>query len=394
MISTHSLLRYSGSEGGLTDRKREKKWDSGRRRSSGSVCSIVERDRDRDRDRDGDLRGSLDRDRGGDRESYREREGGLRVRSTEHSVRARSNDSHLHAVSASKDADPGPDHPELSYYEDNDEDNTEISDAQFDTLMGQLGLVSRRSLDSTSITYLLLEMQLAAADYYFPVKKVLQIVTSYFAQDSSLVKARVVVCLISRISDLHNFVYILRSLKSDAQHEIISRVGWLNVFNPLRPAFNYDLSLRHWDNCVMVSMLTRMADKESSPGCMQIKEDVRSQVPLSSIANGSVDLHSTSHVGDTAAVFSYGEVAERTLAVCWETRKEMLRKCLIGSGIYDDDDDEEEYRKKSKLDGSNIYDIITWFNLLEEASAFSSGPLDLQFGIYSKSVVGAVSGNH
>ena len=77
--------------------------------------------------------------------------------------------------------------------------------------------------------------------------------------------------------------------------------------------------------------------------------------------------------------------------MCWETRKEMLRKCLIGSGIYDDDDDEEEYRKKSKLDGSNIYDIITWFNLLEEASAFTSGPLDLQFAIFSKSVVGGVS---
>ena len=282
--------------------------------------------------------------------------------------------------------------PQVAHQNENDfddddyDDNAEISDQQFDHLMFQLGLTSRKKFDNASILYTILELQLAAANYYFPVRKVLQLILSYFGQESPLIKAKVVICLISRISDLHNFELIMRSLKGKAQSEIISRVGWLNIFNPLKPAFNYVIPLKCWDNRILVSMLLQMGNAESSDDVPdQLKEDPKTEVTVVSLEEGINELHKKNIIRDDTVQFSYGEIAERTLIVNWETRKEMLKKCLLGTGIYEDDDDEEEYRKRGVLDGNNIYHIITWYNLIAAANAFTTGPLDLQYATYAKS---------
>jgi len=269
--------------------------------------------------------------------------------------------------------------------ESNQNYRNEISDSEFNYLMIQLGLNSRKKLDSTTLLYTLLELQLAAAKYYFPVSKVLQLILTSFSQEESTIKAKVVICLINRISDLHNFDMIMRLFKTAAQNEIIFRVGWLNIFNPLKPAFNYNVNLRDWDNRMLVLMLLQMGDMESSDELgEQLKEDTKTEVTLYSLEENLNELQKKNVERDDNVIFSYGEIAERTLVVSWETRKEMLKKCLLGTRLYEDDEEEQEYRKKGKLDGNNIYDVITWYNELESNNSFSSGPLDLQFATYFK----------
>ena len=268
-----------------------------------------------------------------------------------------------------------------------EESNVEITDGQFDRLMQQLTLDSRKKPDSSTITQTVLELQLAAARYYLPVKKIVQLLLSQFSQETSSMQARVVISIFSRILDLHNFDQIMRILPGKAQNEIILRLGWLNIFNPLKPAFNYTVSLKHWDGRILMSMLLTIGKAESSEeedGIHQMKDDPKSNVSLFRLVNDIDVLEERGVWRDDTVLFSYGEVAERSLNVDWETRKVMLDMCLIGTGIYEDDADEDEYRRKGKLDGGNIYDIITWYDILRSTGSFSKGPLDLQYEMYCK----------
>ena len=128
--------------------------------------------------------------------------------------------------------------------------------------------------------------------------------------------------------------------------------------------------LKYWDNRILVSMLVQLSAVESSDDDMkQIKEDPRTEIPLHTLEEEINELHKKNIVREEIAHFSYGEIAERSLSVNWEIRKEMLKKCLLGTGIYEDDDDEEEFRKNGALDGNNIYDIITWYNILKSSDS-------------------------
>ena len=269
--------------------------------------------------------------------------------------------------------------------EEGEEEAPEITDLQFDELMVQLGLNSRKKLDIHIVPYLLLELQHAAANYYFPVRKVLQLLLSHFGFESPSVKAKVIICMIGRISDLHNFELIMRSLPVIVQNEIISKVGWLNLFNPLKPAFNYILCLKYWDNRILISMLLQMSAAESrEEDGKQIKEDPRTEIPLSTLEDEINELQKKNVLRTETVHFSYGEIAERSILVNWDMRKEMLKKCLLGTVIYEDNDDEEEYRKIGSLDGNNLYDVITWYNILNNSKSFTSGPLDLQYAMHAK----------
>ena len=61
-----------------------------------------------------------------------------------------------------------------------------------------------------------------------------------------------VACLFSRVFDLHRLDVLLRFLKQEAQQIIISRLGYLNVLNPLKVAFDYVIHLQYLDNRVLL----------------------------------------------------------------------------------------------------------------------------------------------
>ena len=55
------------------------------------------------------------------------------------------------------------------------------------------------------------------------------------------------ICLWSRIWDLHNMDAVLRHMTAGGQRELISRLGYLNVINPLKPALDYCINTRYVD---------------------------------------------------------------------------------------------------------------------------------------------------
>ena len=101
-----------------------------------------------------------------------------------------------------------------------------------------------------------------------------------FDQDDHTSQAKAVVALFSRISDLHNVDAVVRALSKRAQDEVLTRVGWLNLFNPLKPAFAYVVPLTFWDNRTLVATLLEMGKAEADG---QVKEDPRTDVAVADL---------------------------------------------------------------------------------------------------------------
>ena len=58
---------------------------------------------------------------------------------------------------------------------------------------------------------------------------------------------------------------------------MVARLGWLNIFNPLKPSFNYALPLTYWDNRTLLVTLLEMGHAEEEE---QVREDPRTDVTL------------------------------------------------------------------------------------------------------------------
>jgi hypothetical protein len=72
--------------------------------------------------------------------------------------------------------------------------------------------------------------------------------------------------MFSRIVDLHRINVLLRRLERKAQHEIMHRLGCLNVINPLKISFDYSLCLKYLDNRIVLISIewTRTSSRTSS----------------------------------------------------------------------------------------------------------------------------------
>lgn len=95
--------------------------------------------------------------------------------------------------------------------------------------------------------------------------------------EDAITQARVVIACHSRIQDLHNFDYIMKRLSYEAQQEIILRLGWLNVINPLKPSFDYCISLVNLDSRILLVTLLEMSAADNGDN---IKDDTRTDIPL------------------------------------------------------------------------------------------------------------------
>ena len=90
-------------------------------------------------------------------------------------------------------------------------------------------------------------------------------------------QAKVVVSMFSRLVDLQNIDLVLRHLDNRAQQEVVKRLGYLNVINPLKIAFDYVLPLTCLDNRILLVSLMELASVESADN---IIEDANTQYIL------------------------------------------------------------------------------------------------------------------
>jgi hypothetical protein len=70
-------------------------------------------------------------------------------------------------------------------------------------------------------------------------------------------RVELIVAIFHRIFDLCNFHLVLAELSAEEHAAIIARVGWLNIFNPLKPDGAYRLDLAVWEErqVVFVSII-------------------------------------------------------------------------------------------------------------------------------------------
>lgn len=236
-----------------------------------------------------------------------------------------------------------------------------ITPEEFDEFMESLGLSAGNRVDQRESLYKLVMLQVAACKHFFPVVTVIRIMDSL--SEDSLTQARAAICFFTRLVDLHNFDGIMRRLTSEAQHEVVQRLGWLNVINPLKPSYDFILPTKYLDNKLVVLMLVEISANDSGDN---INDDVRSDVPLVSIYGSTSRVMSESF--SATFRFSFCEVGERTKVVNWPVRRDMLKRTLLGTKPLD----------------RSIFTIISMYREMEKAGALERGPVETQYASFEK----------
>lgn len=240
-----------------------------------------------------------------------------------------------------------------------------ITDDEFYTFLKKLGLSNRSKLASANAVFVLMDLQLASTKYYFTTAQINLLLDSF--QDKWDIQSKVVITMFSRIKDLHNIDIVLRNLHSHAQQDIIRRIGCLNLINPLKPAFDYIFPLKYLDNRIMVVTLMELASIESAD---QIQEDPNTELPIATLYGSYT--RAVNEVRPEVMKFSFADFGVRTNNISWPTRRDLVKKFLVGSQPVDED----------------MFKIITLFKEMENANGLSRGPIDLQYATFQKTLKG------
>lgn len=231
-----------------------------------------------------------------------------------------------------------------------------ITDDELYVFFERLGLSSRKKITNAKSLYLLMDLQLASTSYYFKTENV-HIMLDCF-EDHWELQARVVIVMFSRIVDSHMIDVLLRNMERRSQQEIIKRLGYLNVINPLKCSFDYVISLKFLDNRILLIALMELASMESAD---EIIEDPSTEFPIQAIYGAY-----TRTLNDTRPEtmrFEFTDFGKRTKMVNWGARRDLLKKFLVGTSPIDD----------------GVYNVITMYKELEAEGKLTEGPIDLQY---------------
>jgi hypothetical protein len=211
--------------------------------------------------------------------------------------------------------------------------------------------------------FYIIELQLAATKYCFLVSNCQQIMECF--SDDAASQAKVVVALFSRIRDLHNFDQLLRPLTPKTQREVTRRLGYLNVLNPLKLAFDYHISMQHLDERILLQLLLEISPHE---GTDQIIESPKTDVSVITFYGA---LHRiTSSVRDDTLIFSYCDVGERTTIVSWSMRRDAVKKFLVGTKPLE----------------KGMFRVISMYGEMSRHGTLTRGPIELQYNSHLKAM--------
>jgi len=147
--------------------------------------------------------------------------------------------------------------------------------------------------------------------------------------------------------------------------EIISRLGFLNVINPLKLAYDYNISLKHLDNRILLTTLLEISPQE---GTDQIKEHPRTEVSVLTFYGA---LHRIVAVKrEETLLFTYCDFGQQTSIVAWGLRRDAVKKFLVGTSPID----------------RGMYRIVRMHREMEQNGTFSRGPIELQYTTHLKNM--------
>ena len=208
-----------------------------------------------------------------------------------------------------------------------------------------------------------MELQLAVIQDYFTTGDVLSILDCFNEDANTQVK--VIICMFSRIKNLESFDVIMRHLTAPAVQELVHKLGWLNILNPLKPSHDYILCQKYWDNRITTLKILELAGSESGD---QLKEHPRTELHLINMyaSIGRIVQEPSNKV----LRVTYCEVGERPCPPEWNKRKQLLSFFLIGTNPID----------------NNVFKTIQMYKEVEAAGMLGMGPIDLQYMEYQASL--------
>ena len=237
-----------------------------------------------------------------------------------------------------------------------------INDDELYIFNERLCLSPRKKVTNASSLFVLLDLQLASACYYFTVEHVHSLLDAF--EDHWELQARVVVCMFSRIADLHRLDILLRNLDRRTQQEVMKRLGCLNMINPLKISFDYVLCLKYLDNRMLLIALMELASMESAD---QIIEEPNTELPIATIYGSYT--RTLNETRPETMRFQFTDFGKRTKTVNWTARKELVKKFLVGT---------------MPVDTEQLHHVIAMYKELEADGKLSEGPIDLQYMSYHR----------
>jgi len=239
-----------------------------------------------------------------------------------------------------------------------------ISDNAFYDLLARLGLSNRKRVANENSLFPLIELQLAVTKYYFSVTQVMAMMDC-FDQQNYHTQANVAVTMFSRVKDLHNFDTLMRNTADiKVQREILSRLGCLNVINPLKLALNYLIPMLCMDYRILLTTLLEISPQE---GTEQIREDPKTDVSVLTFYGA---LHRIIAVSRPDVLrFNYLDFGVQFGSmVAWGLRRDAIKKFLVGTYPID----------------KSMFRIIGMYREMEKHGTLTRGPIELQYANHLK----------
>ncbi len=151
---------------------------------------------------------------------------------------------------------------------------------------------------------------------------------------------RVYACVIlhARCLDLENFYTICKCLEPREQHELVHRLGWLNVMNPLHPERIYVLDLRRYEDREMCKVLVKLAVSE--PGANWNDEGYRWSIKDPYVPGWELPADWASPDKDDGGPRRFGRLRLRYTSDkakgCdpkWDVRRALMKRFLCGEAL-------------------------------------------------------------
>lgn len=212
-----------------------------------------------------------------------------------------------------------------------------ITKCEFQYMCDQIGINLRLRSVRLHVMFLV-ELQQAASQHFFSTTDLLAILDCFDAEKHNEEVVGVVVALFSRIIDLHSLGDVLFYLPHVVSQEIIKRLGYLNVINPLALEMHFDCRLHKMDHLRFVKTLMDINEEEQKHSVV---------APLSAERRSTVTIADLYEMGGYLKVESVEHTMDKVVHLCfrapsvdyepwWEAREMFMRRFLCSDNVTDD----------------------------------------------------------
>ena len=151
-------------------------------------------------------------------------------------------------------------------------------------------------------------------------------------------RVEIVIACFARIGDMENFYDLIDppELTVDYWEGVVERLGWLNVFNPLKPDHHYFLDLKWADHNKLASILIQLEVKEEGDNWVdyrhRLTEAVEGSVMGGWIGGWVLPGFWVDNVPDKGQLeLTYTSAAAKGCRPQWDLRKSLINECLLGT---------------------------------------------------------------